>query len=102
MIRERRSQPGVGRPPPVRAAAQGIDTIVYLVGVNYWQFELHPQLMKRQCAFSASREKVRAVRSQAKGVIAPFEDPSPVVAILVARVTYHCIGRTLSVRDLAR
>jgi nucleoside-diphosphate-sugar epimerase len=31
----------------VRAAAAGIDTIVYLVGVNYWQFELHPRLMQQ-------------------------------------------------------
>jgi len=31
----------------VRAAAQGVDTIVYLVGVNYWQFELHPKLMQQ-------------------------------------------------------
>ena len=34
-------------PLSVQAAAQGIDTIVYLVGVNYWQFELHPRLMKQ-------------------------------------------------------
>jgi nucleoside-diphosphate-sugar epimerase len=34
-------------PLSVRAAAQDIDTIVYLVGVNYWQFELHPRLMKQ-------------------------------------------------------
>jgi nucleoside-diphosphate-sugar epimerase len=31
----------------VRAAAQGIETLVYLVGVNYWQFELHPELMRK-------------------------------------------------------
>lgn len=31
----------------VQVAAAGIDTLVYLVGVNYWQFELHPQLMRR-------------------------------------------------------
>ncbi|ALK34778.1 NAD-dependent epimerase/dehydratase family protein [Burkholderia plantarii] len=31
----------------IRAAADGIDTLVYLVGVNYWQFELHPELMRR-------------------------------------------------------
>jgi nucleoside-diphosphate-sugar epimerase len=31
----------------VRAAAEGVDTLVYLVGVNYWQFELHPKLMKQ-------------------------------------------------------
>ena len=37
-------------PASVRAAAHGIDTIVYLVGVNYWQFELHPQLMAKTLA----------------------------------------------------
>src|ERR1700756_2101837 len=34
-------------PESVRAAATGIDTIVYLVGVDYWQFELHPELMRK-------------------------------------------------------
>ena len=34
-------------PDSVRAAARGIDTIFYLVGVPYWQFELHPQLMRK-------------------------------------------------------
>ena len=34
-------------PDSIKAAATGIDTIVYLVGVNYWQFELHPQLMRK-------------------------------------------------------
>ena len=37
-------------PESVRAAARGIETIVYLVGVNYWQFELHPQLMAKTLA----------------------------------------------------
>ena len=37
-------------PASVRAAAHGIDTIVYLVGVNYWQFELHPPLMAKTLA----------------------------------------------------
>jgi nucleoside-diphosphate-sugar epimerase len=37
-------------PESVRAAARGIDTIVYLVGVNYWQFQLHPQLMAKTLA----------------------------------------------------
>ena len=36
-----------GSPASVRAAAEGIDTLVYLVGVNYWQFELHPELMRK-------------------------------------------------------
>ena len=34
----------------VRAATRGASTIVYLVGVNYWQFELHPQLMAKALA----------------------------------------------------
>ena len=34
-------------PASVQAAAAGIDTIVYLVGVDYWRFELHPQLMRK-------------------------------------------------------
>jgi len=34
-----------GDPASVRAAASGIETMFYTVGVNYWQFELHPQLM---------------------------------------------------------
>lgn len=34
----------------VQAAASGIDTLIYMVGVNYWQFELHPQLMRKTIA----------------------------------------------------
>jgi len=34
-------------PASVRAAARGIDTIFYLVGVPYWQFALHPELMRK-------------------------------------------------------
>jgi nucleoside-diphosphate-sugar epimerase len=34
-------------PASVRAAARGIDTIFYLVGVPYWQFDLHPKLMQK-------------------------------------------------------
>jgi nucleoside-diphosphate-sugar epimerase len=45
-------------PASVRAAARGIDTIVYLVGVNYWQFELHPPLMAKTLA-GAVAEGVR-------------------------------------------
>ena len=44
-------------PESVREAARGIDTIVYLVGVNYWQFELHPQLMAKTLA-GATAERV--------------------------------------------
>ncbi len=34
-------------PASVQAAAAGIETLIYLVGVNYWQFELHPELMQK-------------------------------------------------------
>ena len=34
-------------PVSVVAAAQGVETLIYLVGVNYWQFELHPELMRK-------------------------------------------------------
>ena len=34
-------------PESIRQALSGIDTAIYMVGVNYWQFELHPRLMKR-------------------------------------------------------
>ena len=47
-------------PASVRSAARGIETIVYLVGVLYWQFELHPQLM-RKTLDGAIAEGVRRV-----------------------------------------
>jgi nucleoside-diphosphate-sugar epimerase len=31
----------------VRAACRGVDSVVYLVGVDYWKFDLHPKLMQR-------------------------------------------------------
>lgn len=34
-------------PASVQAAATGIETLVYMVGVNYWEFELHPVLMQK-------------------------------------------------------
>lgn len=34
-------------PVSVQAAATGIETLVYMVGVNYWQFELHPELVRK-------------------------------------------------------
>ena len=44
-------------PSSVRAACRGADSIVYLVGVDYWKFELHPKLMK-QTLDAAIAEKV--------------------------------------------
>jgi len=37
-------------PASVQKAAEEVDTIVYLVGVNYWQFELHPPLIEKTLA----------------------------------------------------
>ncbi|SPD66959.1 NAD-dependent epimerase/dehydratase (plasmid) [Cupriavidus taiwanensis] len=34
-------------PASVRAAADGVDTLIYMVGVDYWQFDLHPKLMRQ-------------------------------------------------------
>lgn len=34
-------------PQSVRTALEGAETIVYLVGVNYWEFQLHPVLMRK-------------------------------------------------------
>jgi len=31
----------------VRQALDGVETAIYLIGVNYWQFELHPTLMRK-------------------------------------------------------
>ncbi|RDK06555.1 NAD-dependent epimerase/dehydratase family protein [Cupriavidus lacunae] len=34
-------------PESVQAAASGIETLVYMVGVDYWRFQLHPELMRK-------------------------------------------------------
>jgi nucleoside-diphosphate-sugar epimerase/protein-tyrosine phosphatase len=34
-------------PASVRSALRGVDTLIYLIGVPYNQFQLHPQLMRR-------------------------------------------------------
>ena len=34
-------------PASVVAATKGIETLIYVVGVNDWQFELHPELMRK-------------------------------------------------------
>src|SRR2546423_485518 len=59
-------------PATVEAAARGVDTLVYLVGVNYWQFELHPQLMQKtlQGAIAAGVRKVVLI-----GTVYPYGKP---------------------------
>lgn len=41
-------------PASVEAAARGIDTLIYLVGVHYTRFELHPELMRKTLAGAIS------------------------------------------------
>jgi nucleoside-diphosphate-sugar epimerase len=59
-------------PDSVRQALAGIDTAIYLVGVNYWQFELHPQLMKKTLdgAISAGAKKLLLI-----GTVYPYGKP---------------------------
>ena len=59
-------------PESVRAAARGIDTIVYLVGVNYWQFELHPQLMAKTLAGATAEGVARLLLI---GTVYPYGRP---------------------------
>jgi nucleoside-diphosphate-sugar epimerase len=59
-------------PESVRLALDGIDTAIYMVGVNYWQFELHPQLMKKTLdgAIAAGVKKLLLI-----GTVYPFGKP---------------------------
>ncbi|QBP76626.1 NAD-dependent epimerase/dehydratase family protein [Herbaspirillum huttiense] len=59
-------------PASVEAAAQGIDTLIYLVGVNYTQFELHPALMRKTLdgAISAGVKQVLLI-----GTVYPYGLP---------------------------
>lgn len=47
-------------PASVRAATTGVETLIYLVGVNYWQFKLHPELMTKTlaCATAAGVKNI--------------------------------------------
>lgn len=56
----------------VRAACRGVDSIVYLVGVDYWKFELHPKLMK-QTLEAAIAERVP--RLLLIGTVYPYGRP---------------------------
>ena len=59
-------------PASVQAAAAGVDEVVYLVGVNYWQFELHPRLMKQTLdgAIAAGVDRVVLI-----GTVYPYGRP---------------------------
>ncbi|HYL39484.1 MAG TPA: NAD-dependent epimerase/dehydratase family protein [Bryobacteraceae bacterium] len=56
----------------VRAAARGIDTIFYLVGVPYWRFELHPVLMRKTLEGAIAEGVQRLVLI---GTVYPFGRP---------------------------
>ncbi len=59
-------------PESVRSALAGIDTAIYMVGVNYWQFELHPQLMQKTLdgAIAAGVKKLLLI-----GTVYPYGKP---------------------------
>lgn len=59
-------------PVSVREAARGIDTLIYLVGVPYHHFELHPQLMQKTLD-GAIAENVR--RLLLIGTVYPYGMP---------------------------
>jgi nucleoside-diphosphate-sugar epimerase len=59
-------------PASVRQAARGIDTIIYLVGVPYNHFELHPKTMQ-QTLDGATAEGVR--RILLVGTVYPYGTP---------------------------
>lgn len=59
-------------PLSVRNAAKGIDTIIYLVGVNYWEFDLHPQLMQKTLDGAIAEGVSRFVLS---GTVYPYGKP---------------------------
>jgi len=71
--------PGVERvtwspddPASVRAAVRGLDTLIYLVGVPYHQFQLHPVVM-RQTLEGAIAERVQ--RMVLLGTVYPYGLP---------------------------
>lgn len=59
-------------PGSIRQSLAGIDTAIYMVGVNYWQFELHPQLMKKTLdgAITAGVKKLLLI-----GTVYPYGRP---------------------------
>ncbi|MES2104767.1 MAG: NAD-dependent epimerase/dehydratase family protein [Pseudomonadota bacterium] len=57
----------------MRAAARGIDTVIYLVGVDYWKFDLHPLLMQKALD-AAIAENVR--HFVLSGTVYPYGLPS--------------------------
>ncbi|XXF80731.1 NAD-dependent epimerase/dehydratase family protein [Myxococcaceae bacterium GXIMD 01537] len=63
-------------PASIRAAARGVRTLIYMVGVNYWEFQLHPQLMRRtlDAAIAEGVERILLI-----GTVYPFGRPRTVL-----------------------
>ncbi|QRN97233.1 NAD-dependent epimerase/dehydratase family protein [Archangium violaceum] len=59
-------------PASVRAAAEGVETLVYLIGVPYWEFQKHPVLMRQtlEGAMAAGVSKLVQI-----GTVYPFGRP---------------------------
>lgn len=59
-------------PESIRQALAGAETAVYMVGVNYWQFELHPLLMRKTLdgAIAAGVKKLLLI-----GTVYPYGMP---------------------------
>jgi nucleoside-diphosphate-sugar epimerase len=59
-------------PASIRAAAKGVKTLIYMVGVPYWQFHLHPRLMRRtlDAAIAEGVERVVLI-----GTVYPYGMP---------------------------
>nr|CAF05635.1 hypothetical protein [Archangium disciforme] len=59
-------------PDTIRAAARGIRTLIYMVGVDYWRFQLHPELMRRtvDAAIAEGVERVVLI-----GTVYPYGRP---------------------------
>ncbi len=59
-------------PESVRKALQGVESAVYLIGVNYWQFDLHPALMRKTIdgAIAAGVKRILLI-----GTVYPYGRP---------------------------
>lgn len=59
-------------PLSIQAAAEGVETLIYMVGVEYWQFALHPVLMQKtlDAALAAGVKKILLI-----GTVYPYGLP---------------------------
>jgi len=59
-------------PASIRAAARGVDSIMYLVGVDYWKFDLHPVLLQKTLDAAIAERVANFILS---GTVYPFGKP---------------------------